>query len=667
MKNFKTSIVDTPRKGGNDLFEIDKYKKGLTKFLENADSPLTVALQGEWGSGKTSLMNSILSDLCESNENSSEINIIKPYYGVWVNTWQFSLMKSKDDAILSIITALTNEILQIIKSKHESKTEAILKDASKMLGRLFKAGTKVVGSQIGIEGEVMDSFLGKGSEDSVDLISFKKALQDAINQCLELDRKEGNNNKGFLFFIDDLDRIDPVVAVEILELLKNIFDLENCIFILAIDYDVVIKGLKPKFGELTDKNEREFRSFFDKIIQMPFSMPVSSYVIDDFLKEKLLVINYFENQELENNETFEVIKQISLYSVGTNPRSLKRLINSLSLIKCINDSIPLTEIEKKEEGDEELIPNVLLDKIMNFALVSIQISYPSIYDLLVKEPDFKKWDERVAMQENLPHLTDELKLKLSVQPEFDEEWEQVLFRKCEKDIYLQKNALNVSRLFNYLTELAIKNNEPNIGELIGAVISLSSVTNMATNEKPKIDYHRGELLKQLRWKVISQLKSKPELETVKNLIQNQGARVQTNAYIKFTEKDWGRWIQFHSHPHNGKIRLIIISSLWFEKTNDFTNLLKGKGELENVIKIQSEMQSNIRNLSPDNVEFYDWQEENGVFRSNNNPEFFIYNYLILPSVEAFNLEENINIISNIAYETYHAICELYKVKDRMIN
>lgn len=43
-------------------------------------------------------------------------------------------------------------------------------------------------------------------------------------------------------------------------------------FVLAIDYDVVIKGLKPKFGELTDANEREFRSFFDKIIQLPFSM-----------------------------------------------------------------------------------------------------------------------------------------------------------------------------------------------------------------------------------------------------------------------------------------------------------------------------------------------------------------------------------------------------------
>lgn len=48
------------------------------------------------------------------------------------------------------------------------------------------------------------------------------------------------------------------VAVEILELIKNIFEVDNCIFVLAIDYEVVVKGLIPKFGPLTEKNEENF-------------------------------------------------------------------------------------------------------------------------------------------------------------------------------------------------------------------------------------------------------------------------------------------------------------------------------------------------------------------------------------------------------------------------
>ena len=58
-----------------------------------------------------------------------------------------------------------------------------------------------------------------------------------------------NPYKRVVFFIDDLDRINPVDAVEVLESLKNIFDIKDRIFILAIDYDVVVKGLEEKFGE----------------------------------------------------------------------------------------------------------------------------------------------------------------------------------------------------------------------------------------------------------------------------------------------------------------------------------------------------------------------------------------------------------------------------------
>ena len=50
---------------------------------------------------------------------------------------------------------------------------------------------------------------------------------------------------------------------------------------------MVVKGLEKKFGPKTEQNEREFRSFFDKIIQVPFSMPTGAYAIDNFLKENL--------------------------------------------------------------------------------------------------------------------------------------------------------------------------------------------------------------------------------------------------------------------------------------------------------------------------------------------------------------------------------------------
>jgi hypothetical protein len=469
----KTSnIIDKPRKeGAEDLLGVDKYTDALIQFIETCQMPTTLAIQGEWGSGKTSLLNQIRYRLCESPFHSVEVNNQKPFYGIWLNTWQYSLMKSKDEALMSIIGGLTNEILSIIKEKHESKSQATINKVKGLFSKLGKAGAKVAASTVGIEGEVVDSLLEKENVSEVNLLAFKKSLQDAIQQCLEEDGKIGNNNRGFIFFIDDLDRIDPPVAVEILELIKNIFEVENCLFVLAIDYEVVVKGLVPKFGPLTEKNEREFRSFFDKIIQLPFSMPVSNYDITKFLIHALQDIGYIDDRILKDDYLKEKLTDLTLLSVGTNPRSLKRLINTLSLLNIIG----------KMQGDEQKEIHELL---INYALVCIQIAYPKIYELITMEPSFREWNEQTAKKYRLPELTEAQLIILNNSTEFDEEWEKVLFRKCQQDPYMTSRSFQMSQLLNYIIELVPEN--LNFTEEISRIIGFSAVTSINLDAAHKV-------------------------------------------------------------------------------------------------------------------------------------------------------------------------------------
>ena len=52
---MKSSIIDVPRKHTQeDLFGIQAYQDALIEYVELTDTPITIALQGEWGSGKTS-------------------------------------------------------------------------------------------------------------------------------------------------------------------------------------------------------------------------------------------------------------------------------------------------------------------------------------------------------------------------------------------------------------------------------------------------------------------------------------------------------------------------------------------------------------------------------------------------------------------------------------
>ncbi len=464
-----SNIIDKPRKAGApDLLGVDDYMHSLIKFIETCNMPTTIAVQGEWGSGKTSMLNQIRHELCETGLNEN-LDKELPYYGIWVNTWQYSIMKTREETLMAIISGLTNEISRIIKRKHESQSKAVLSKVTSFFGKVAKAGAKVAVSNIGLEGDVVDGFFD-GEDESVDLLNFKNSLQDAIAECLRLDKKQGNNNRGFIFFIDDLDRIDPPVAVEILELIKNIFEVDNCIFVLAIDYEVVVKGLIPKFGPLTEKNEREFRSFFDKIIQLPFSMPVAMYDVNHFLLQSLEDIGYIDEKFAANESLKDKLTDFAMLSVGTNPRSLKRLINTLSLLNIID--------KRKNNSNKEAY-----ELVINFGLVCIQIAYPKIYQALIEDTNYKEWNEKTAKKMRLPDITESQSIILKDTTEFDEEWETVLYRLCQKDPYLSSRTFQISQLLNYLSELVPEHLD--FHDELTKIIGTSAVTSVSLDYTPK--------------------------------------------------------------------------------------------------------------------------------------------------------------------------------------
>lgn len=458
---MKSSIIDVPRKHTqDDLFGIQVYQDALIKYIKLTDTPITIALQGEWGSGKTSLMNLLKYNLCEVDN--------APYYPIWINTWQYSLMKTPSQAIISILEGIINQIGTL--NPNQQKWE----ESKRKIGGLFKkmasVGTKVAAGAVGIDGGLVDELFdsGDGNAASSDIMQLKEEISKLIADALERD----SSKLGFTFYIDDLDRIDPPVAVEILELLKNIFDLERCVFVLAIDYDVVIKGLKPKFGELTDANEREFRSFFDKIIQLPFSMPVASYNVDTFLVDALRKIEFFSEAELSDPVLAENLSEITRLSVGSNPRSLKRLTNTLALISIINDIQNSTATSSHD----------ILSKELNYALVCLQIAYPYIYNQLTEMPDFKTWNEKVASKLKLRPLTDAERETLDATDEFDDDWEKVVFRMCQKETYLSNRAFSISMLFNKIAELV--GDDSQLGEIVAQTLELSAVTNIKAFDTP---------------------------------------------------------------------------------------------------------------------------------------------------------------------------------------
>ncbi len=361
-------LTDVPAYG--DLFEIESYVDGLTNFIRECKTPMTISIQGTWGTGKTSVMNMIEKKLSNNTET---------YHCVSFNTWEFSQFNMEGDLPLVMIQSL----IESLSGKNKSLSDTIgnvVNSIASIAAGYFSGGAVKINVKELFEKGYLQQIRTLKNEFQI-LINKKAGLVDpdfklgknAEKDNIALNAQSGN--KRIIFFIDDLDRLDPEKAVELLEVLKNFLDCRNCVFILAIDYDVVWRGVAAKYGHVIGDKPKDIRKkgkdFFDKIIQVPFKMPVASYQVGNYIDNCLKEINVsVSNTDI--NTYHELVKR----SVGTNPRNLKRIINSFALlIKVI--------------GDEQL--NKINGHKLLFASLCMQHSFEKVYNYLVrnyKELDF---------------------------------------------------------------------------------------------------------------------------------------------------------------------------------------------------------------------------------------------------------------------------------------
>ena len=529
-------IVDEPlEKRGEDSLKIKKYSNALVTFIKNSLTPMTIGIQGSWGSGKTSLLNTIYAQLDDANEHVDS----KDFKVIWINSWENSLMATPEEALIKIINEIINGLNEVDPSLTNIQK---VKDAATVAAKgILRVGAGILGGQAGSEvvTEVLES------------TNSIKQLREQLSQLVNAIRESNSQRVDkIVIFVDDLDRVDPPEAVKILELLKNIFNIPGCIFVLAIDYDVVIKGLKDKFGERTPENEYEFRAFFDKIIQLPFLMPVQNYDIGKYVNDLLRKIGFQE----ENIIDTEFVNQVVDNTIGGNPRTIKRLINSLALIKIVND-----EDEDGDEQEEEIASDeeLLIERKLLFALVCLQIASSDIYSLLNKESDFKKWDENLAFsitqkKEEEDEKFEQSYASLSSENVFDDFWEQALYRVCYANPKERANAIKLSKFLNYLHEDLGSNSKYPLPSMIEKALGKTSVTSVVTDSAeraPKGSYKRNYAKGFDGW--LEEIKTRTGSLPEKDIIDKLKMIVYVWMGPKFNAVDW---VQGEPTPDGFNIR-----------------------------------------------------------------------------------------------------------------
>lgn len=283
------------------------------------DDPLVVGLFGEWGAGKSKLL-SLIQKLAEAQRKEQiEEHKFDGYKAITVpvffQPWKYEHEKHLlVPLMLHILVELESTLAKARNGEDIAAGAAlavargmksVLSAAAKKVGDLSQAVAQVMGVADPIVTSPMAALLQMLAHGAGDLLAGKAKRRPArefahadngrsyyeMHRILsEVTRPAKNPHVAgdqhhdkdfcinFVIFIDDLDRCLPEKAVETLELIKTVFNLESFAFVLALDEEVVERGIGHRYKDYALQNKRPEMpitgfEYLEKIVHLPFRLP----------------------------------------------------------------------------------------------------------------------------------------------------------------------------------------------------------------------------------------------------------------------------------------------------------------------------------------------------------------------------------------------------------
>ena len=357
---------DQPITGGvndPDLLNRSNFANNLAEvlLLEPDDNCLTVSLEGEWGYGKTSVINLVKGALQEK-----EIFPVIVEYNPWLAGQPESLIQ---DFLLQFSSQL--HIRNGSQEALEASKELIAYSSLFSVVRLIP-GAEPWASAVEKALSTFSNTAKKLSElQELDLLSRKKKVVEALEKI----------KTPIIVIIDDIDRLTPSETFQILRLVKAVADFKGTSFLLSFDSNYLTSVLSK--NDIANTFE-----YINKVIQLRVPLPlISEYGMDELAKdefEKLGGDGITARFEGDQDRTSWIFSRY-FKKLIRNPRDLKRLFNHLRFMLiqvggevCFSDLLSLSLIATKANSVYEHI------KKSPEAYIGSQLSN-SPYDMLMEK------------------------------------------------------------------------------------------------------------------------------------------------------------------------------------------------------------------------------------------------------------------------------------------
>jgi len=350
----------------NDLLKRKVEIENLAPILCKIDGPFVFAIDSPWGTGKTTFIK-----LWQEYLKAENISSI--YFNAWESDYG-------DDPLIAIISEIDKWVsLQKTVDSSDSawkkaktllpgiaKSSAIATAKLATLGALdFEKEYEKMAAEFtgGVAENLIDSFNKK----SVVIDEFRKSIKEVLSTL-------GSEQNNLLVFVDELDRCRPTYAIELLERIKHLFNIEKLVFVLSTDIEQLSHSICAVYG-----SEFNARKYLQRFVDIDYSLKKpnkSDYILSLF--DSLQLNKYFSARDNSRNDR-DRLHDCFVIMAKRFDLSLREINIFLTRIRLILLSIPLDD-----SLDQALIVSLLFIREYNPILYSNYTTDPGIADEVIE-------------------------------------------------------------------------------------------------------------------------------------------------------------------------------------------------------------------------------------------------------------------------------------------
>lgn len=417
----------------DDDLGFGPYVEAVKEFItaDSTDPPLSISIEGEWGSGKSSFMNQLKESLDKEGKKTVQFNPWK--YEENEAVWSSFALKFIDDlkSELGIIERSQKKYHLIYRRYIDNSDRwaqakllftfvafAVPAIAILLVWLNFGAGLitdnldvpqqsraiwyvviasggslATILAYTRIWGRLRSDFSGSLESNLVEYAKDpdygqKTGFIEAFHRDFDdiLDVYVGENERIYVF-IDDLDRCSVPEAANLMQSINLLLsDDSRVVFILGLDRGRVAAGVAAKHSDLleflgdeqtTYPNNIQFGyQYLEKFIQIPFLVPepkgsdIQSLIKGsngNYSDPEESIDEYWHEITERHGEKLDDIVDMAAPALGNNPRQVKRFINLLQLRTVLARIEDVLSLETTDNPDVVTLP-----QLAKFVLISIQ-------------------------------------------------------------------------------------------------------------------------------------------------------------------------------------------------------------------------------------------------------------------------------------------------------